>query len=61
MLRELAACLVSCKRIDEALDAFKKLIVIEPDDGKLLQQYLALLQKMGTAKKHGTYLRVRKI
>ena len=61
LLRELCACLVSCKRIDEALDAFKKLLAKEPDDGKVLQQYLALLQKQGNVWKHGTYLKIRKI
>ena len=52
---------MSCKRIDEALDALKKLLAKEPDDGKVLQQYLALLQKQGRSRKHGTYLKISKI
>ena len=49
LLRELGACLVSCKRIDEAIDAFKRLLAKEPENGKVLQQYLALLQKQGNS------------
>ena len=50
LLRELVACLVSCERIDEAINTLEMIRKREPNDQKILEQYLNLLQRRGRSK-----------